>query len=226
MSIKNFKFDLWILIIAIIICNFHLLLGASYFQLTFIPKAAINGQWWRFITHAFTHLSIYHFLIDVSAFFLLYFSLRQKSPLIKLIYVAACGTGSLALALLFDNIYRHGLCGLSGVAHGLTAIIAYDLIISKVNSDKYAGVLCLIILLAKTIFELISGKAFFSFLHLGNIGIPIIECHAGGILGGLLIAILGSVVRINLDIFNTVTPNKLGKPVKKLIESASAHDIN
>jgi hypothetical protein len=67
------------------------------------------------------------------------------------------------------------------------AVVACELIVSPARTDKWIGSVCLAIVVAKTIYELITGHAFFSSLHLGNIGIPIVECHAGGIIGGILL---------------------------------------
>ena len=38
----------------------------------------------------------------------------------------------------------------------------------------------------KSIYEVIAGDVFFSFMHLGMCGTPIAACHAGGVLGGLI----------------------------------------
>jgi len=190
MRIKNLHLDLILLIALLVLCNLHLFSGVSPATVTFLPAAAADGEWWRIVTHAFAHVSWYHLLIDASAFVLLYTCLREKTIWKKLAYVAACIAGSLLFSLLFKPIYSYGLCGLSGAAHGLLAVVACELIVSKFRTDKTIGLICLGILISKTLIELFTGNAFFSSLHFGNIGTPIVECHTGGIIGGITLFII------------------------------------
>jgi hypothetical protein len=52
------------------------------------------------------------------------------------------------------------------------------------------GLAALLILLGKCVFEAWTGGVCLSFLHLGNVGYPVAVCHAGGMLGGLLLQLL------------------------------------
>jgi rhomboid family GlyGly-CTERM serine protease len=147
--------------------------------LYFSPSAVADGQWWRVLTHPFVHVSCYHLLLDGTAFLLLYQSLRGP----RLAYVAASATGSLLAALWFwPDIGTTGLCGLSGVAHGLMAVSSLEMI----ERRERLGWVCLAAIVAKSAWEAATGTVFFTWLHFGLMGTPVAVCHAGGVVGGVL----------------------------------------
>ena len=45
-----------------------------------------------------------------------------------------------------------------------------------------------LVVAAKCIVELATGHALFTTMHFGMLGTPIVECHAGGVMGGMLAA--------------------------------------
>ena len=80
-----------------------------------------------------------------------------------------------------------GLRGLSGIAHGLLAITAVEMIATATSKiDRVCGLLCLTAVLAKSCLEALTGHAVLATLHFGMLGTPIAICHAGGVLGGLI----------------------------------------
>lgn len=97
--------------------------------------------------------------------------------------------GSLLVSLFAaPMIYSVGLCGLSGVAHGLMVISALGMM--QENDDKkifWAGAISFLFVIGKASVEAITGQVVFSHLHFGNLGTPIAVCHAGEILGVLFI---------------------------------------
>jgi rhomboid family GlyGly-CTERM serine protease len=190
MRIKLLQYDLILLTVLLVLCNLHLFGGTSPAAVSFLPDSVADGEWWRIITHAFVHISWYHLLIDGAAFFLLYTCLQDTAVWKKLVYVAACAAGSLGAAFFSDTLYSHGLCGLSGTAHGLMAVVACEFITSHRRSDVLIGLVCFALVIGKTVIELTTGRAFFSSMHLGSIGIPIVECHAGGIIGGCIMFLI------------------------------------
>lgn len=183
-KILGMSLDIILLVAMIGICNFHILTGASCSDLIFQYDNFISGEVYRLITHPFVHLSWYHFLLDAGAFMLLYTGLEEKRKFRKLMIVAICGICSLAVPLLFASaIYFQGLCGLSGIAHGLMAFSALELMQDKANFKT--GAICLAAVSVKALYEAATGDVLFSFLQFGLCGIPIAICHAGGVMGGI-----------------------------------------
>jgi len=107
---------------------------------------------------------------------------------LRLLWTAACCAGSVLAALLFSPIvYAHGLCGLSGIAHGMTALNGLE-IVRTAGADRSLrrmGLACTALVVAKSIVEAVRGDILFAALHLGSVGVPVAVCHAGGVLGGL-----------------------------------------
>jgi rhomboid family GlyGly-CTERM serine protease len=177
------------------ICSGPALFGAMPQNLIFQPDAVRAGEWWRLLTHPFVHVTWYHLLLDGSAFFLLYHSLLETRLRHRLAYVLAAGTGSLLLSwLAAPAIAAHGLCGLSGIAHGLMAISALEMMRHNYHhsAEWRWGAITFALVVGKALFEAVTGRVFFGFLHFGLMGAPVAVSHAGGILGGLLAALAGS----------------------------------
>lgn len=98
--------------------------------------------------------------------------------------VTLCGVGGLVLPLMVSPmVYTHGLCGLSSIDHGLMAYWALEMMSDKTTS-KF-GAVCLLGAGLKSLVELLTGKAMFSYLLFGFCGVPIAGCHAGGFMGGV-----------------------------------------
>jgi hypothetical protein len=84
-------------------------------------------------------------------------------------------------------IQTRGLCGLSGIAHGLMAISALDMV--RAGNDpaiRRAGLISFALVVAKSIIEALTGSIMLERLHFGRLGSPVAVCHAGGVLGGLV----------------------------------------
>jgi len=170
------------------VLNFPVVFGGCWQSLMFQSDAVGHGQWWRLFTHPFVHVTWYHLLLDGTAFFTLYLSLLETSRVRRLTCVLAAAASSLALSWLFSANIVQGLCGLSGIAHGLMAVSAVEMITDK-SSDRATrrvGWFSFIIVVIKAAFEAITGKMFFGFLDFGLLGDPVAVSHAGGIIGGLL----------------------------------------
>lgn len=183
------RMELFWIGVALGLANLPLLLNSSAVaELTFLPGRFADGEWWRLLTHPLVHVTWYHLLLDASAFFLLYFELGKSTHRVaRLIYMGCSMLGALLACLWFTpSIHEIGLCGLSGVAHGLMAILALESITSHQNRERGFGILCLVILLAKCTWEVTSGSAFLEVLHFGLVGTPLVACHAGGVIGGVL----------------------------------------
>lgn len=180
------RMELRLWLVLLLLANLGLLLGhGAASNLMYSPAAVAAGEWWRVGTWPWVHVSRYHLLLDGAAFLLLYQGLEAASAGRRLSYVLGAAAGSLFLPVLCSpEIGRLGLCGLSGLAHGLMAISALELYGHR--RHKRLGAWLFLGLLAKTVWELWSGAAFLQYWHFGDIGQPIVTTHAGGVLGGLL----------------------------------------
>ena len=173
----------------IALLNLPLLTGAFSPAFIFDPGAVAAGQWWRLFSHPFVHVSWYHLTLDVAAFFLAYVELREHPFRRRVMLFLVAGCGSLVAAILFDPaVQAVGLCGLSGIAHGLTAIVSLELLRRELDGWlRWGAGACFGIVVAKCVVEALTGHVVFESWHAGALGTPIAVCHAGGVLGGLLI---------------------------------------
>ena len=173
--------------------NLPLFVGQSTAALAFQVDAVVGGEWWRVLTHPFVHVSWYHLLLDGAAFLILYANLLAEQRWRRLTYVGASAAGSLLVALCASPlIAAHGLCGLSGAAHGLMAVSALEMLaLSRTSrATRVVALASFIGVAAKCIYEAATGHALFTALHLNLLGTPIVACHAGGVLGGILAMLL------------------------------------
>ena len=170
----------------LILANLGLFIGNTpSVELTFRPEAVAAGEWWRLLISPFVHVSRYHLLMDGTAFLLVYAGLEERRGSRRLALALCSAAGSLLLPLaLAPELNQIGLCGLSGAAHGLTAVSALEML--QHREQKKIGVILLVALMLKTAWEMWSGSVFLQFLHFGNIGQPIVATHAGGVIGGML----------------------------------------
>lgn len=165
--------------------NYTLFQGEIRTELIFFPDAVLAGKWWLIFTHPLVHLSWYHLMLDGLAFMLLFAILEESSIWLKLLYIISTGLGALAFALLMEPYLGvRGLSGLSGIAHGLMAVAALEMLRRK--EIRRLGLLSLGALGLKCIYELLSQESFLESLHLGSVGEPLVSCHAGGVIGGVL----------------------------------------
>lgn len=179
----NARPEVWIFAVLLLACNTHLLTGSAPAGFCVLSGAPSPGSLIRILAHPFVHVSWYHLALDAGAFFLLYTGLRQKSAIVRLGFVSACAAGSLGLSLVLSPLVRAGgLCGLSGIAHGLMAIAALEMLAGK---ERVPGALCLGLVILKSAFEVLSGDVLFASLHIGAIGSAVPAAHLGGVLGGI-----------------------------------------
>lgn len=178
-----------IIIYAILIAAFNLplLFGLGTESMVYMPVKAFSGQAYRFITHSFVHVTWFHLLLDGTAFFLLYAMLADKSGFRRMCYVLVSAAASLAaVTIKMPSLTSIGYCGLSGIAHGLMAVTSLEMIFDS-DSDttqRRAGMISLGLLLAKSVYEMITGEMMFGFIYGGLIGSPIAVSHIGGVIGG------------------------------------------
>ncbi len=183
--IHRIEFSIFMITISLI--NIPLIWGGWASDFSFIPTNFAAGEWWRIFTYSFAHVSRYHLFIDAGAFMLLYRGLLEPSWLKRTLYVIFCALGSLAAAMLSPEIFDGGLCGLSGVAHGLMTISTLEIAASTSSDIKLRriGIIAFCIVVIKGIIEIVTGQVVFAFIHFGDVGTPLTLCHGGGILAGI-----------------------------------------
>ena len=170
----------------LLLVNLPLVWGDVRSELLYLPHTANAGQWWRALTFPLVHLSWYHLLLDAGGFLAVYVSLETRSHLKKALYIFGAGCGTLLLACVADpHISQRGLSGLSGIAHGLMAVSALEMLECK--SHRGWGQFMLLIVILKSVYELWSGRVLFDFIHMGMCGQPLAASHTGGVIGGILV---------------------------------------
>ena len=131
------------------------------------------------------HLTWYHLFLDAGAFLILYIGLLERRVTRKLFITLVCGSFSLIAALCFTpDIETKGLCGLSGIAHGLMAYSGLELIHTR--KSMWVGLFSFLLVFLKSIYEFVNGEAVFTFMHMGLCGSPLAACHLGGVVGGIM----------------------------------------
>lgn len=174
----------------LVLLNVILAAGGIAPRLVFDPAHVRAGEWWRIFTHPFIHVGWYNLLLDAGAFALLFTGLEEPSYARRFLYAAGACLGSLAGALTAGPILaQNGFSGLSGIAHGLMAVQALEILRGAAHGDRRdlrVGLFALALVVGKTIWEAATGRVLFAEYHLGPIGIPIAACHAGGVAGGIL----------------------------------------
>ena len=199
------KLEITFFSLIIILVNIPLFLGISIEPMTYSLDAVMNGQIWRIFTHPFAHISIYHMLIDASAFLMLYHQLKQNSPVKRLSYIIICGIFSLiAINIQLAQLNINTYCGLSGIAHGLMAIIGLEMIYGEKETRK-AGVIMTAVIISKCLLETLTGTLLLQSYHLGNVGVPITMSHTGGLAGGISAFYMLNINQIK-NILNPTSP--------------------
>ncbi len=177
--------DLLVLTALLVLVNRPLFYGAVNSALIYHPAPVGAGEWWRLISYPFVHLSWYHLMLDAGAFYLLYTGLEEKRCSRKLVILAACSASSLLFGVCLGGAQNLGLAGLSGVAHGLMAFAALEM--ARSAGRRHLGLVCLFLVLGKSVYELATGDVVFSSLHMDLCGTPVAASHGGGVLAGVLV---------------------------------------
>ncbi len=199
----SFRPELLLFLLLLALFNAPFLTGSCSRSMVFFPQAVQNGEWWRLFTHPFVHVTWYHLLLDGTAFLTLYYSLAEVSIARRLFYVLAAGAGSLVCSwVAAAAVATNGLCGLSGIAHGLMAVSALEMVCGKKSAptERRIGLATFVLVVGKAAFEALSGRMFFSFLHFGLMGDPVAVSHAGGALGSLLAMLVWQVGQPRRDL--------------------------
>lgn len=188
-SSRAWRLELAALAAVLALLNVPLLAGGFDPRFSFLPGAVQAGEWWRVLTHPFVHVSAYHLLLDAAAFFVLYGGLCEHGRATRFALLGASTAGSLLVSLwAAPAVQTQGLCGLSAIAHGLSAVAALDLMAGgNPRLVRGAGLASFALVVGKSLVEAVTGEIALASWHLGSLGTPIAVCHAGGVLGALMV---------------------------------------
>jgi rhomboid family GlyGly-CTERM serine protease len=173
-----------ILIITIVLLSalsqLSLLSGFDWLQ---YARADIQaGQWWRFITGNFVHLSWRHFAMNVVALVVIMTlypnCLRSKSML--WVFLCCCLSVTLGIQLFSPEIQWY--VGLSGALHGLLVTL---IILGYLADKHWLNLILLVVVTAKLSWEGIMGPLPGSEMSAG--GPVVVQAHLYGFLGGLVV---------------------------------------
>jgi membrane associated rhomboid family serine protease len=183
------RWDALFLVVILAAINGPLFTGGNTDFWALYPQAVAHGQWWRVVTNDFAHNNLVHLSVVGLLFWIVYLGLVERRPLIRLAYVFLSAAGSNLAAMLFaSTAATTGMCGLSGVLHGLLGIWGLERLTSPRYSPAWRAVggAVLSLTAGKLLFEQMSGWSLYALLHLDGMGAPAVSCHLGGLLAGVL----------------------------------------
>ena len=186
--VRSMPVEQTVITVLLLLFNLPLLRGVFSDAFVFAWPGLYEGEWWRVLTYPFVHVSWYHLLLDGAAFLLLYGMLGGSSRCERIAAVVTCAGLSLLTAMWLDaSGLSHGLCGLSGPAHGLAAMVALDLMRGGNEGRlRAAGLIAFLGVTVKSLVELVTGHVLFATIHAGDVGLPVVTCHLGGVIGGIV----------------------------------------
>jgi len=202
--------EIIVFVVLIMAANIPLFWGGFFEDMSFMPDNVWQGQWWRIVTHPFVHVSFYHLLLDGAAFLLLYAQLAETRLAKRLVYLAGIHTAVMtAVTCSLSAVGAAGYCGLSGVAHGLMAIWCLERIVPSGQEcqqadrmEQWIAVGIFTALTVKSIYEAAAGHVFLSAMHLGDVGVPVVISHLGGISGAVMTYALLNISQITAYVKN------------------------
>ena len=159
-------------------------------------SAIENGEIWRLLTGHFTHWNFEHLFYDVLMFALFgAWCYKENKKAFFSIIIAVPLITSAAILLFNPEMYLYR--GLSGIDTGLFAYTAVAILKkARKNHDNIifsASVVMLVLLMAKTVFELFAKTTIFVAPE-GFAPAPL--AHLAGIIAGVLTYFLGTAVII------------------------------
>ena len=166
--------------------QWSLQLGIDWFQYS-RPDIEV-GQWWRFLTGNFIHLSWRHFgmnAVALIAIVLLFANILRPGPLFVVIILSGLAV-TVGLWLFSPAVYWY--VGLSGALHGTLVVL---LVLDYFDNKNVMAILLMVLVLAKLVWEFVLGPLPGSETAAG--GPVVVVAHFYGTLGGVILAICFTV---------------------------------
>ena len=173
------------LILAILILSIALVITQSFqHELMFYREQINRDQWWRLISGNFVHSNYPHLFMNLAGLWILGLLFIDSLSLKTFILSSIILSLFVGLGLYYYNPELQRYYGVSGVLHGLFLVGATTAILQK---DIFTGVSTALLIITKTIWDLING---------GNdssaelIGVAVAtDAHLYGVIGAILISI-------------------------------------
>jgi len=151
-------------------------------------RTRIEGwEVWRLVSGNFAHWSGEHIFWDLLVFAVLgiLISLRHR---ISVFILLALSSISISATVYFIHPSMQYYRGLSGIDSALFIYFGLDFISASIRNGKYriafAGISLILLLAAKTVFEIISGTNLFV---VSGSFVPVVTAHLAGIFTGILV---------------------------------------
>ncbi len=167
-----------------------LLSGVDWLQ--FARADVDRGQWWRFITGNFMHLSWRHLAMNSLALVAIYalYPNCMKTKSIFLVFLLSCLSVTIGIWLFSIDVQWY--VGLSGALHGLLIVL---IVADYAKHRGWLNIVLLLAVMAKLVWEGMMGPLPGSELTAG--GPVVVQAHFYGFVGGLIIIVCMFIISKN-----------------------------
>jgi len=177
---KNSIFVLSVIVLSAL-AQLSLRLEVDWFQFTRVDIDA--GQWWRFLTGNFVHLTWRHFAMNTLALVAIYALYSNCLKLNSMVFIFLLSCLSVTMGIWIFSPELQWYVGLSGALHGLLITL---IIIDYVKNKYVLNIVLLLAVMTKLVWEGMMGPMPGSESTAG--GPVVVQAHLYGFMGGLLIA--------------------------------------
>ena len=177
---KNSIFVLSVIVLSAL-AQLSLRLEVDWFQFTRVDIDA--GQWWRFLTGNFVHLTWRHFAMNTLALVAIYALYSNCLKLNSMVFIFLLSCLSVTMGIWIFSPELQWYVGLSGALHGLLITL---IIIDYVKNKYVLNIVLLLAVMTKLVWEGMMGPMPGSESNAG--GPVVVQAHLYGFMGGLLIA--------------------------------------
>lgn len=163
------------------LAQLSLISEVDWFQFTRVDIDA--GQWWRFLTGNFVHLTWRHFALNALALVVIYTLYSNCLKLNGMVFVFLLNCLSVTMGIWIFSPELQWYVGLSGALHGLLITL---IIIDYVKNKHVLNIILLLVVMTKLAWEGMMGPMPGSVSIAG--GPVAVQAHLYGSIGGLLIS--------------------------------------
>ena len=169
----------------LLLISFSLLLAVfgenatKYFM--YDRNAIYNGELWRIITAHFVHIGWEHLLMNLLAFVIIWFLIREFLTTFMCYLILLISTIGISIFFYFFMDKLQWYVGLSGVLH---SFLAYGVVVGSKRKKEF--ILLLILILFKIIYEQFYGSANLDIMN----GKVVVNSHLYGVGIGVSCALL------------------------------------